>query len=302
MSRKTDRENGNAFSHGEETIGEMLLAAREKAGLSLEEVSGRTRITRKNLEYLETDNFDALPAKVYVKGFLRTYADFLGLDAGHLLNKYEVQSGQTHKSKGDTWEIQTDELIEERVRYPGILSKYIIPAIIVIALIFIIIKLIGGEREQVEPPSSVPEAEKFMREEGEEEDKAVEQEGEDEEATPEPPPSQEDQSAVPAENDSGVGRKVISLTLIANQGDSAWFDVITLSSSDGGMDTIYHDFFLKPGESNTLKATEKIVFRKIGNAGGFVMKLDGEVLPPLGKRGEVKTNIEITPESAGGAH
>ena len=101
----------------EETVGEILLQARERAQLSLEEVSQETRLSVKNIEFLETDNFEALPAKVYVRGFIRTYAAFLGLDVEYMLSKYEVQSGQTHKTRGDLWEIEAevvDRVVELR--------------------------------------------------------------------------------------------------------------------------------------------------------------------------------------------
>ncbi|MCK4235529.1 MAG: helix-turn-helix domain-containing protein, partial [Candidatus Krumholzibacteria bacterium] len=78
----------DSFRAGE-TVGEVLLASRERAGLSLEDASRATRIAKSMLEYLETDNFDAIPAKVYVKGFLRSYASVLDLDVEYILNKYE---------------------------------------------------------------------------------------------------------------------------------------------------------------------------------------------------------------------
>ena len=76
---------------GEETVGEILLAAREKKGLALEVVSQETKIPAATLQYLETDNFEAIPAKVYATGFLKIYAQALGLDPNQLINKYEEQ-------------------------------------------------------------------------------------------------------------------------------------------------------------------------------------------------------------------
>jgi len=49
--------------------------------LELSEVERATRIRAKYLKALEDEGFDVLPAAAYAKGFLRTYADFLGLDA-----------------------------------------------------------------------------------------------------------------------------------------------------------------------------------------------------------------------------
>lgn len=70
------------------SLGDTLREARQHRGLSLGEVESATRIRKKYLEALETGDFEALPAPVYVKGFLRTYARYLGLDPLPLLALY----------------------------------------------------------------------------------------------------------------------------------------------------------------------------------------------------------------------
>lgn len=62
------------------TIGETLRAARERRGLSLSEASRLTRIAPRFLVALEEDDYGALPAPVYARGFLRSYATLLGLE------------------------------------------------------------------------------------------------------------------------------------------------------------------------------------------------------------------------------
>jgi cytoskeletal protein RodZ len=71
-----------------ETIGKTLREARESLGLTLEEVERSTRIRTIRLEALENGDFDSLPSRVQVQGFLRNYADYLGLDPEHILNLY----------------------------------------------------------------------------------------------------------------------------------------------------------------------------------------------------------------------
>ena len=61
-------------------IGSSLRAAREHQKLGLADVERATRIRAKYLQALEDERWDVLPGTAYVKGFLRTYADFLGLD------------------------------------------------------------------------------------------------------------------------------------------------------------------------------------------------------------------------------
>ena len=71
------------------TIGEKLRNAREENGITLAEVENETKIRRKYIIALENEDFDVLPGKVYVKGFLRNYARFLGVDGDDLVNEYE---------------------------------------------------------------------------------------------------------------------------------------------------------------------------------------------------------------------
>lgn len=61
-------------------IGSSLREARIRQGLDLAEIESETKIRMKYLRAIEEERFDILPAETYVKGFLRSYADRLGLD------------------------------------------------------------------------------------------------------------------------------------------------------------------------------------------------------------------------------
>jgi hypothetical protein len=72
-------------------IGSSLREARERQKLELRDVERETRIRAKYLQALEAERFDVLPGSAYVKGFLRTYADHLGLDAQRFMDEYETR-------------------------------------------------------------------------------------------------------------------------------------------------------------------------------------------------------------------
>lgn len=74
------------------TIGQQLRQAREARSLSLEQVSQATLMRLHYLEALEIGDFSILPSMVQARGFLRTYAGFLGLDAKPLLAAMEGES------------------------------------------------------------------------------------------------------------------------------------------------------------------------------------------------------------------
>jgi cytoskeletal protein RodZ len=69
-------------------IGNELRETRLRLGLTLEQVEMATRIRPRYLEALEEERFDELPGEAYAKGFLRTYADHLGLDGQQFLARY----------------------------------------------------------------------------------------------------------------------------------------------------------------------------------------------------------------------
>jgi cytoskeletal protein RodZ len=75
---------------GVSPLGETLRRARLERGITFEDAERTTRIPRKYLEALETENYSILPAPVFARGFLRSYAGYLGLDPGELLPFFPV--------------------------------------------------------------------------------------------------------------------------------------------------------------------------------------------------------------------
>lgn len=73
------------------TIGQKFEAARQSKGVTVSEAGHATKILVKYIEAMEADDFGELAAPVYVKGFIRMYAQYLGLDAAPLVNEYLSQ-------------------------------------------------------------------------------------------------------------------------------------------------------------------------------------------------------------------
>jgi hypothetical protein len=69
-------------------IGNTLREARLRRGLDFRQVETTTKIRGRYLRALEEEDFDALPAETYVRGFLRGYAEFLGLDGELYVDEY----------------------------------------------------------------------------------------------------------------------------------------------------------------------------------------------------------------------
>ena len=69
-------------------IGPSLREARLHKGVEIPDAERATKIRAKYLRALETESFDVLPGQAYIKSFLRSYADYLGLDGQLFVDEY----------------------------------------------------------------------------------------------------------------------------------------------------------------------------------------------------------------------
>jgi cytoskeleton protein RodZ len=102
------------------SIGEQLKNARQERGVSLEQVADDTNIARRYLEALETENFSVFPGEPYILGFLRNYADYLGLEPQSLINAFRGIRIQEQP-------VPIDALLHDK-------KKLNVPLIIIVAL------------------------------------------------------------------------------------------------------------------------------------------------------------------------
>jgi len=73
-------------------VGQMLRCRRKERGITLKDIEGALSIRVKYLEALENGDYSIIPGEVYVKGFLRNYASFLGLNAEEMVKLYKQES------------------------------------------------------------------------------------------------------------------------------------------------------------------------------------------------------------------
>jgi cytoskeletal protein RodZ len=76
-----------------ETLGQFLKREREFRGVSIDRLSGMTRINASVLKKIEDNNFGGATQAIYIRSFLKAYAGQLGLDAAEVLSRYEGQIG-----------------------------------------------------------------------------------------------------------------------------------------------------------------------------------------------------------------
>ena len=72
-----------------EDFGSYLKSERELRGVPLEEVSATTKIPMRFLQALETNQFENLPGEVFIKGYIRSFAQVIGCDENEMLSAYD---------------------------------------------------------------------------------------------------------------------------------------------------------------------------------------------------------------------
>lgn len=93
MGQLTDlltKNNGLAMG----VFGDRLRREREMRGITLDEITESTKISRRHLEALEGEHFDQLPGGVFNKGFVRAYARFLGIDEDQSVADYSAAANE----------------------------------------------------------------------------------------------------------------------------------------------------------------------------------------------------------------
>ena len=130
-------------------IGESLREARLKRGLSPADVQKAIRIRDRYLQALEEERWELLPGDAYVKGFLRTYADYLGLDASLYVDEYNSRFAHPEETV----------IVPERFARPVRLKRrgsVFRPAVVIGALVAIVVGLAAWQLGGSSTPSSAP--------------------------------------------------------------------------------------------------------------------------------------------------
>jgi cytoskeletal protein RodZ len=79
------------------TVAQQLRTAREAHGLTVYQVAEITKIRTDHVRALEEGNYDAFSAPVYIRGFVRTYANLLKLDVPELMGSLDAELGRTER-------------------------------------------------------------------------------------------------------------------------------------------------------------------------------------------------------------
>lgn len=316
-------------------IGAVLRQARSERGLSLEEVQEATKIRVRYLEGLEREDYDVLPAAVYVRGFLKTYANYLGLDGEELIQELQRQqmSEQDYPvtyrplEKGEFeepfWEPEDFGSSSAGPRIFG--GTTLVLAVVALALLVGILYFIGRGSQTSTEPNPSPPGENAQAAPGDASKKEPEQ---DPPSSGDQPPGEapsEDQSSdeepsggEPSEKPSGgqpSGNADSDAEDPAPESGEEPADAPaepeTLEvkiSVEGGISWLQIEVdgttemaqVARSGFSKTFEAENKIIVNT-GNAGAVQAEVNGQNIGALGGSGEVRTREwTLKPDSTSG--
>src|SRR5215211_4690868 len=125
------------------SVGHELREARRDRGIELSEVERVTKIRVKFLEAMEEDRWEDLPGPPYNRSFLSSYAQFLGLDAQALLERYkETAEPPEHADAVPPTVIRTGSLSQPKSTRP---TALVIAGLVVVILLGVVIGVsLGG--------------------------------------------------------------------------------------------------------------------------------------------------------------
>lgn len=124
-----------------ETLGEKLRAAREERGISISEVAEQTRIAPMYIECIENDNYKPLPGGIFNKGFVKSYARFVGYDEAQAVQEYGAQFASNDTTgEGDLKQYRPEVLTDDRTQstLPTIIFAGIILALMTGGVLFLV--------------------------------------------------------------------------------------------------------------------------------------------------------------------
>jgi cytoskeleton protein RodZ len=133
----------------------MLRESRMRQGLDISDVEARTKIRAKYLRALENEEWGMLPGSTFVKSFLRTYAEALGLDPHLIVEEYRVNHEEPDEIELQPFSAPPGAGREPlRIRRPGPPSPGLLLAVVVVGVLAFLIILGSSGNDDDEPDSA----------------------------------------------------------------------------------------------------------------------------------------------------
>jgi cytoskeleton protein RodZ len=231
-------------------IGNTLREARVRRSITLQQVEEDTKIRVKYIQAMENEDFEVMPGATFVKGFLRTYSEYLSLDADVMLDEY--------RSRGvKTTEIQEPfggvSMLGAPHGHRGRNTIVIVAVVCLLVLGVIWILGRGGDTPQSTQPGALGIT------------------------SPSPSPSAS-RTAKPQKTTTPVAKG--ALRIIATSGES-WVEVRKNSSAG----TVLFSGTLAKGKAKVF--VSKVLWLRLGNPSALLLRVEGRAVKPTNDVGPV---------------
>ena len=255
-------------------VGSILKKAREKKKKEIKAIADVLCIRSCYLQALEESDYESFPAKAYAIGFLRNYADFLGLDVDALIEQYRKETNHLKSENLDM------PIVERANLFPS--AKYVFISIFVIILIWAFWYFISYSEDDIQ----IPETQVAVVEDIVQKETVLPVPEQVVETKLEPVVKKE--NTIEKKSEPKVKKEPAGLVQIFAKED-AWVEI----DEDG---TLILSRVLKKGETYTVPKSETELFLKTGNAGGTEILIDGQKIKSLGPSGAVRSGISLSVE------
>ena len=262
-------------------VGNILRSEREKQRLTIKDVENETSIRALYIEAIEKGDQKALPSEVYVKGFIRNYADFLHLDADALARQYREEIHGIEEAApvvaaipvaegGEHGPFSSGSDFRERVQKSHRTQNILVTVgVILIAFIGSIYYFFGDEPAAKQKPNSAASGGMIRQEPPVVRSSASSSK---ESVSPAAEPSMESATAAAASVNRGV-------EVSAKFTGRCWIQAVT----DG---KVVYEGTAEPNQTLSWKGADRIAVT-VGNAGAVDIVYNGRSLGRLGKEGDV---------------
>ena len=238
-------------------FGATFKKARESKGISINQISAETRISTRFLLAIESEEFHILPGGIFNRGFIRAYAEKVGLDPDQALADYERLTTIREISETPTTVTASPQKMDKRL-YPLAIGGLIL----LIAIVYLGMRESSNTTQIASPPPAPPSTPAPA-------------------ASPSAPPPAPEPATVAPEPEPPRPAPANALRLDVEVKETTWIKVY----ADGK--TVNPGEILEPGMTRHFAAQDSIVL-STGNAGGLLLKINDMPAKELGQRGEVK--------------
>jgi cytoskeleton protein RodZ len=287
--------DSNGGSNGKAKIGRILEQKRKEKGLSLEEVEQATKIRKRYLDGLERDDYGVLPAGVYAQGFLKTYANYLGLN-GEELSRQLKSRRMPQRERGIDYKTGPENGFEEPLiapsglqgtgkrRFPTSAIVTLLVAVLVLAVVIGALYYVGrgveASRSGKEDPPPAQPADNPQKKDPQNKDPekkvASKQEAQGTGAQADGTEQSKEKAAGEGTQRAGQGAPPEKLTVAVDVSERpSWL----LIRADG---VVVYAQVAQPGYSQTFEADRRLYIQG-GDAGAVSVEINGQDAGPLGE-------------------